>query len=95
MTQHSKGARENKENIPPTQSQPGRTPQRQTLFPPIFIYHARDNFMHIQISAYLYLLFLKKKKADSSIQARDFIPCFFHLAQKNFGGPFYFLIFIY
>ena len=51
--------------------------------------------MHIQISAYLYLLFFKKKKADSSIQARGFIPCFFHLAQKNFGGPFYFLIFIY
>ena len=51
--------------------------------------------MHIQISAYLYLLFFKKKKADSSIQARGFIPCFFHLAQKNFGGLFYFLIFIY
>lgn len=94
MTQHSKGARENKENIPPTHSQPSRTPQRQTLFPPIFIYHARDNFMHIQISAYLYLLFFFFK-ADSSMQARGSVPCFFHLAIKNFEGPFYFLIFIY
>lgn len=44
------------ESSPPSQPQPARTPpQRQARFPPIFIYRAKDNFMHIQANTFIAL----------------------------------------